>query len=686
MITSINIQTPERNDNENESAHYSETIEDDNNILNPRQELNSVEYKYFSIDEEITLKCDCVGSYWNGPAVKSPGNKISQFNITDVYGKQKFYNISIYTKGKEIADTLPYDIHKRLSLIGNNLDLHIQNLSFSDEGIYICDYAVKCNVSQKRYLLQKKIFPTKLRIQNVTNQHTVKGIENCTLSLICLVESGKPSEELRWTKNGNTIHRGGPSKLVYTFVPGKNDHQSVYTCEAQNPDMKIPLTKTIRLDIKYKPCIRINVSGTLMVVEGEMTHICCMPRSNPKPTSINWYNEEVKLVSNYNASSLCFKISNVSRLDSGNYTCSSKNEIGNASSEIVLIISYPPVIAIWYRNLTEYDRNREIRCLAEGEPNIYNYFQWEHKSLFNEHIRYLGATDDGILRLPDVSVSNRYQDTGVYICNVTNGIPDYHGNIFQLGRAYLIFDGPPVFAVDNERIQNYNIGSEIEIKVKVYNSSVITCHNITDVGSMPFIPNDIDVKINPVQMKEKFHDASVTVNGTELFFVLRGESLSGSRKFNVTLCNSHGQSSFVVDSNLLGQSESVENRLYHSVQESGIGVLQTPQDELMDDVTLTVSNSRLYNEHFNRVTMDGQLNYADVVFHPSSSTNEVRIIGLEDRIHYADVDVSMRTAFLTDISSIGDGSDIGSQKSSSEDDFVYVGQIENYMQNRPTHT
>lgn len=63
----------------------------------------------------------------------------------------------------------------------------------------------------------------------------------------------------------------------------------------------------------------------------------------------------------------------------------------------------------------------------------------------------------------------------------------------------------------------------------------------------------------------------------------------------------------------------------------------------------------------------------------------MHILGLEDRIHYADVDVSVRTAVLPDIDSVGDESDIGSQKSSSEDDFVYVDQIKNYMKNRTTN-
>lgn len=91
-----------------------------------------------------------------------------------------------------------------------------------------------------------------------------------------------------------------------------------------------------------------------------------------------------------------------------------------------------------YRNLTEYSNNREIQCVADGEPSSYHYSKWEHQSLFNEHIRYLGGTDDGILRLPEVNLSNIYQDAGFYICNVSNGIPDYSGNFFQQGRAYYL--------------------------------------------------------------------------------------------------------------------------------------------------------------------------------------------------------------------------------------------------------
>lgn len=40
-----------------------------------------------------------------------------------------------------------------------------------------------------------------------------------------------------------------------------------------------------------------------------------------------------------------------------------------------------------------------------------------------------------------------------------------------------------------------------------------------------------------------------------------------------------------------GQSESIENRLYHSVQEREMGVSQTHPDDLMDNVSLTGMNN-----------------------------------------------------------------------------------------------
>lgn len=87
-----------------------------------------------------------------------------------------------------------------------------------------------------------------------------------------------------------------------------------------------------------KPSIKVNVKDKIIIVEGEPVDLYCATKNNHKTTSIVWYAGNKKLIST-NESSLNYKISNVNRFDTGNYTCSVQAEVGNTFSEISLVIS-----------------------------------------------------------------------------------------------------------------------------------------------------------------------------------------------------------------------------------------------------------------------------------------------------------------------------------------------------------
>ncbi|CAC5424669.1 unnamed protein product [Mytilus coruscus] len=412
--------------------------------------MKKVEYRYYSTGEEITLKCDCKAVYWNGPALENTGVVISQVDETDIYEEVKTWNISIYTKGDTIANTLPQSLLRRLHVIGDNFDLHITNLSLSDEGLYICDrIGHDCFGMQNRYILQNQ----------------------------------------------------------------------------------------------YKPSIKVNISDNF-IVEGETTQLCCTSTSKPKPTSIVLYKEDNELVSTNSRFSLCYKMINVSRNDTGNYTCFSKNEIGNASSEIPLVISYPPVVNIRHSTFTEDSKNMEIQCIAQGEPDRYDFFPWEHRSHFDQHIRYLGARDDGILHLPDVNVLNRYQDTGIYICNVSNGIPDYHGNVFQLDRAYIVSKGPPVFMKKSQIVQYGKEGYQHDLIVYVYSDSNITCSVVSNLYRYSF-PHHVRTEL--ILTSANFHGTTITLDGRQVVFSFPKLSRLDFQMYMVTLCNRYGNNSIHVE-------------------------------------------------------------------------------------------------------------------------------------------
>lgn len=109
-----------------------------------------------------------------------------------------------------------------------------------------------------------------------------------------------------------------------------------------------------------------------------------------------------------------------------------------------------------------------------------------------------------------------------------------------------------MFTANNKRIKYSQKDSDIKIKINVYSPSEIKCHNITEVDSMSVIFRHTEVEINYVLLKESFHGTIITVNSTEVIFVLHGIKSSRFRKFNVTLCNIYGQNSLIVESNPLG--------------------------------------------------------------------------------------------------------------------------------------
>ncbi|VDI64121.1 Hypothetical predicted protein [Mytilus galloprovincialis] len=446
----------------------------------------------------------------------------------------------------------------RLTTSKSSLRLTMSKVSRYDSGKYRCSAQNEIGNTSSEISIVISYPP-------VVNVCILKLYEDSTFREIQCIPLGEPDSynyfpwEHRSRFNEHIRYLGatddGKLQIPVVNVSNRYQNSGFYICNVSNgiPDNHGNVFQQGRTYVEFadKPSIKIHVSNSF-IKEGETMHLDCTTRSNPKATSISWYQDNKKLRLTTSKSSLRLTMSKVSRYDSGKYRCSAQNEIGNTSSEISIVISYPPVVNVCILKLYEDSTFREIQCIPLGEPDSYNYFPWEHRSRFNEHIRYLGATDNGKLQIPVVNVSNRYQNSGFYICNVSNGIPDNHGNVFQQGRTYVEFAGPPVFAANTKRFQKVTTESSIKLTVNVYSSSKITCHDITEVDGTP-LPKEIGVTTRPVLIKETFHDTNVTLNGTEIVFVLNGLNAVEFHSFNITMCNNYGRSSFVINSKHLAK-------------------------------------------------------------------------------------------------------------------------------------
>ncbi|CAC5379149.1 unnamed protein product [Mytilus coruscus] len=477
---------------------------------------------------------------WNGPAHTS--STPTPVIANDSFGKQKEWLISKYADDREINTAIPN--YRRLTVVRldkkGDFDLEIVNASSSDEGLYKCDIdPVEGIFSSKLYIIQLKALPSNLTIDNETHKDTVIGTEYQTLKLACNVESGIPPETIIWKRNRIALKIGGPKRNVYEFQLGRTDHNSNLTCEVTNNLMKIPLTKTVKLDIKYKPRVLISHEQTKPVVEGSTKTLCCEIDSNPNNSFMYWYKNHKSQM--FNRHSFCLIFNQLTRKDSGNYTCLAGNEIGNGSFTVSLVVLYPPSVYLMYNNKYIRGNKRYVTCKGDGLPNTLTFFRVAHKSLFNEHIRYIEVSSDGIATLPPMEASDRYQDTGLYVCNASNDVPDREGNKFQQGKAFLVSDAPPVFVADNKKIQYGEIGKPMDIIVKVYSTSEIKCLNLNAIGSL----NIKDIMKKSVPLKINFHGVNITANGIEVTFRL--VKLHGIRWFNITVCNNFSMSSFILE-------------------------------------------------------------------------------------------------------------------------------------------
>ncbi|CAG2225932.1 unnamed protein product [Mytilus edulis] len=104
------------------------------------------------------------------------------------------------------------------------------------------------------------------------------------------------------------------------------------------------------------------------------------------------------------------------RIYNGKYMiCGARNEAtleqgGGVETSKTLNITYAPDITVNSSTYTQNDAIRKVICNPSGNPNIYTYHKWQHKSRYGEIIREFNGNKT--LTLPDVPVLLRYQDSG----------------------------------------------------------------------------------------------------------------------------------------------------------------------------------------------------------------------------------------------------------------------------------
>ena len=100
-----------------------------------------------------------------------------------------------------------------------------------------------------------------------------------------------------------------------------------------------------------------------------------------------------------------------------------------------------PIVSVSDITYDQNETTRTLTCIPDGNPQLYTYYKWKHKSRYGVLIRELVGGTNGVLTLPSIPVEDRYQDSGEYVCTAGNGIVGSNGNVKQTGSGYVTING-----------------------------------------------------------------------------------------------------------------------------------------------------------------------------------------------------------------------------------------------------
>ncbi|XP_055019519.1 B-cell receptor CD22-like isoform X4 [Boleophthalmus pectinirostris] len=292
--------------------------------------------------------------------------------------------------------------------------LELKKVQRADEGCYICKAANKHGSGYSTDLcIQVLSPPTSLTLsmdsevtegQNVSITCRVDSSPVSTLTL-SRTSQGSPVELLRDTEHNS---------LIYS-VTVTSAHSGEYTCSSHN---SVGSDSTKRsLTVKYAPQkVRVQADPGLMVKENTTLTLHCSALSHPPVSSVTWSRGPTGQESLVHTGPT-FSVSSVSVNDSGLYSCTAHNQVGQGTSPPAEVqVMFGPNQAVVLRAEEEQGPDGSssvtLSCNSHSFPPV-NLYTWYRR------------TEDGELKVSEnINYTVLSTQPGVYYCTAKNQISE----------------------------------------------------------------------------------------------------------------------------------------------------------------------------------------------------------------------------------------------------------------------
>ncbi|KAE9543197.1 hypothetical protein AGLY_003108 [Aphis glycines] len=339
-----------------------------------------------------------------------------------------------------------------------------------------------------------------------------EGVTGKEITLTVEIEAS-PKPIVQWYKDSKVIKKSNRIKYVTDEVAGvytliiqdcKMEDVGLYSVVASNQFSQI--SDACRINLQMPPQFIGALAKEVETLEGDYVSLSVRVEGDPPP-QVKWYFEDKLLIADKTHIKInavedvhTLLISNLTREDSGKYTCEISNEFGKNTSEGKLLVKCPPIFEtpLIDTKAVEGDTNVEFTVKLNSYPK--SSIQWfrEEEEITETTTEFTCFEDGDNFKL--IIKEAKTKLAGTYKCRATNEIGTYDSE------ATLTVMSQPTFK-KGLRDMEVTEGGMLKLQVTCFGSPVPEIKWFKDGKE---VRSDAHIKIS--KDKKRVENFSLTVN------------------------------------------------------------------------------------------------------------------------------------------------------------------------------
>ncbi|KAL7852088.1 hypothetical protein SRHO_G00178730 [Serrasalmus rhombeus] len=253
--------------------------------------------------------------------------------------------------------------------VGEGKTYSIPNIRSEDSGEYTCQSRNDLGERRSTALQINVLYPPKSVSVSISPSGEI--VEGRSVTLICSSDGNPPVKIYTWFKGSTPVGEG----KTYNIPNIRSEHSGEYTCQSQN-DHGQRRSTAVHLNVLYPPKrVSVSISPSGEIVEGSSVTLTCSSDGNPPKKNTTWFKGSTPV-----GEGKTYSIPNIRSEDSGEYTCQSRNDLGERRSTALQInVLYPPKnISVSISPSGEIVKGSSVTltCSSDGNPPVnYNWFK-----------------------------------------------------------------------------------------------------------------------------------------------------------------------------------------------------------------------------------------------------------------------------------------------------------------------